>query len=146
MYDTIKNITEKYYGCVTVILAIICAIICIVGILCYTNRDSNNIDTSRIQNAQQELVTVRQEQKRVIEQNKNARESITNSIDLNERASKAITSSEEYNRRTEQAITTSKSELREAARIVSDNAKLISESRSILERAKERTGASEQRT
>ncbi len=143
MYDIIKNITEKYYGCVTVILAIICAIICIVGILCYTNRDSNNIDTSRIQNAQQELVTVRQEQSRAIEENRNARAAITDSIDLNARANKAITTSEEYNRRTEQAIKTGQSELERARTIIDDNAKLISESRSILERAKERTGASE---
>lgn len=143
MYDTIKNITEKYYGCVTVILAIICAIICIVGILCYANRTSDHVDTSGIPNAQQELVTVRQEQSRAIEQNKNARESITDSVDLNERANQAIRTSEEYNRRTEQAITSSKSELTEAARIVDDNTKLISESRGILERAEERTRASE---
>ncbi len=141
MYDTIKKLMHVYY-----IIVPICVIVCIVAcILCYTDRNSNNIDTRGIQNAQQELVTVRQEQSRAIEQNRNARESITDSIDLNERAIKAITSSEEYNRRTEQAITTSQSELREATRIVGDNAKLIGESRSILERAKERTRASEQR-
>lgn len=141
MYDTIKRLIHIYY-----IIVPVCAIVCIVACILYcTGGDSNNVDTGRIQNAQQELVTVRQEQQGAIEQNRNARESITDSIDLNERAIKAITSSEEYNRRTEQAITTSQSELREATRIVGDNAKLIGESRSILERAKERTRASEQR-
>lgn len=128
MYDTIKKLIHIYY-----IIVPICVIVCIVAcILCYANRDSNNTDTSGIQNAQQELVTVRQEQSRAIEQNRTANAAITDSIDLNERASQAITSSETYNQRTEQAVTTSKSELAEATRIVRENARLIDESRNIL--------------
>lgn len=142
MNEKIKTWVSSNYMFIIGVIAIICCLFLFIGRITSDN-GSSDINTTGISNAERELESARQGQSRAVEQNKNARESITNSIDLNERASKAITSSEEYNKRTEQAITTSKSELTEATRIVRENAKLISESRGILERAEERTRASE---
>ena len=140
MYDTIKKLIHVYY-----IIVPICAIVCIIGILCYASRTSN-IDTTGIQNAQNELRHAREYNQQSIDYNQRARAAVESGQVLNERIESAVTRSVESNQRTEEAVDRG-AELTAKARADAERAKsIISESRSILERAKERTGASEQRT
>ena len=142
MYDTIKKLIHIYY-----IIVPVCVIVCIVAcILCYTNKSANHTDTSRIQNAENELRHVRKYNQQSIDYNQRARDAAENSKTLNERTEEQINRSVELNSRTENAINRS-TELTAKARADAERAKtIISESRDILRTAEERNQKSENPT
>ncbi len=138
MYAKFKNIAEKYRWCVPVILIIVC-IICV---WFYADR-SSNIDTTGIRNAENELRHAGEYNQQSIDYNQRARAAVESGQAINERIESAVTRSVESNQRTEEAVDRG-TELTAKARADAIRAKsIISESRSILERAKERTRASE---
>lgn len=146
MYAKFKNIAEKYRWCVPVILTVILAIICSIGILCYTNRDSNNVDTTGIRNAENELRHAREYNQQSIDYNQRVRDAVENSQTLNERTEERINTSLELNTRTENAIDRG-TELTAKARADAERAKsIIDESRDILRTAEERNQKSENPT
>lgn len=138
MNERIKNIVYTHYISVT-----ICIVLCIIAsIWLYSDRTSN-IDTTGIRNAEQQLERAGEYNQQSIEYNQRVGTTIENSQSLIERAEERINTSIDLNTKTENAIDTSQ-ELVARAREDAERAKIIvSESRSILERAKERNQKSE---
>ena len=141
MYEQIKKIVYTHYIAIPICIVVIIAC----GIWFYTNR-SSDIDTTGIRNAEQQLERAGEYNQQSIDYNQRVGTTIENSESLNERAEERINTSLELNARTENAIDTS-TELVARAREDALRAKVIvSESRSILERAKERNQKSENTT
>ena len=141
MYDKLKNIVYTHYISVSVCIIVVV----LASIWLYSERISD-IDTTGIRNVEQQLERAREYNQQSIEYNQRARATIESSESLNERTEERINTSIELNQRTENAIDTS-AELVARAREDALRAKIIvSESRSILERAKERNKKSESTT
>ena len=138
MYEGIKNLIKRYpYS-----LPVSVAIVCLALVWCFANWRSN-VDTTGIRNAEKQLERAGEYNRQSIEYNQRARDAITNSEAVNERIEYAIAKGIEANQRTEEGIATSQ-ELAARAREDAIRAKaIISESRSILERAEERTRQNE---
>ena len=138
MNDKLKNIAYTHYIAIPICIVVIVAC----GIWFYTDR-SSNIDTTGIRNAEQQLERAGEYNQQSIEYNRRARATIESSESLNERTEERINTSIDLNTRTENAIDTS-TELVARAREEAIRAKtIVSESRSILERAEERNQKSE---
>ena len=134
MYERIKIIIKRYpYS-----LPVIVAIVCLALIWCIASWRSN-VDTTGIRNAEQQLKRAREYNRQSIEYNQRARTAITNSETNNERIEYAVTRSIEANQRTEESVTTSQELAARARKDAIRSKAIISESRSILERAEERT-------
>lgn len=141
MYERIKTIIKRYpYS-----LPVIVAIVCLALIWCIASWRSN-VDTTGIRNAEQQLERAGEYNQQSIEYNQRVRTAITNSETNNERIEYAVTRSIESNQRTKESVTTSQ-ELAARAREDANRGKaIISESRSILERAEERNHQNENQT
>ena len=141
MYDKIKTIFTKHRSYCYVLIGVVvltCA-------WCFANWRSN-VDTTGIQDAEKQLERAGEYNRQSIEYNQRARDAITNSEAVNERIEYAVVQGVEANQRTEEGIATSQ-ELAARAREDAIRAKaIISESRSILERAEERTRQNESKT
>lgn len=138
MYERIKTLIKRYPYSLLVIVAIVCLAL-IWGISSWRS----NVDTTGIQDAEQQLERAREYNQQSIEYNQRARDAITNSETNNERIEYAVNQGIEANQRTEEGIARSQ-ELATRARKDAIRAKaIISESRSILERAEERTRQNE---
>lgn len=138
MYERIKTLIKRYPYSLPVIVAIVCLAL-IWGISSWRS----NVDTTGIQDAEQQLERAREYNQQSIEYNQRARDAITNSETNNERIEYAVNQGIEANQRTEEGIARSQ-ELATRARKDAIRAKaIISESRSILERAEERTRQNE---
>ena len=138
MNDKIKNFIHTNYIVVPICIVVIIAC----GIWFYTDRTSN-IDTTGIRNADNELRHAREYNQQSIDYNQRVGDAIESSQTLNERTEERINTSVELNTRTENAIDRG-TELTAQARADAIRAKTIaSESRDILERAKERNQKSE---
>ncbi len=141
MYERIKIIMAKYRSYCYVLIGVVvltCA-------WCVANWRSN-VDTTGIRNAEKQLERAGEYNQQSIEYNQRARDAITNSEAVNEQIEYAVARSIEANQRTEEGIATSQ-ELAARAREDANRAKtIISESRSILERAEERTRQNEGQT
>lgn len=138
MYECIKTIIKRYPYSLPVIVAIIC-----LALIWGISNWRSNVDTTGIQDAEQQLERAREYNQQSIEYNQRARDAITNSETNNERIEYAVNQGIEANQRTEEGIARSQ-ELATRARKDAIRAKaIISESRSILERAEERTRQNE---
>lgn len=141
MYEGIKSLIKRYPYSVPIVLAIVCLAL----VWCFTSWRSN-VDTTGIQDAEKQLERAGEYNRQSIEYNQRARDAITNSETNNERIEYAVTRSIKANQRTEEGIATSQ-ELAARAREDAIRAKaIISESRSILERAEERNRQNENQT
>ena len=141
MYERIKIIMAKHRSYCYVLIGVV-VLTCAWCIASWRS----NVDTTGIRNAEQQLERAREYNRQSIEYNQRARTAITNSETNNERIEYAVTRSIEANQRTEEGIATSQ-ELAARAREDAIRAKaIISESRSILERAEERTRQNESKT
>ena len=138
MYEQIKKIVYNHY--IAVLICVVVIIAC--GIWLCSDRTSN-IDATGIRNAEQQLERAGEYNQQSIEYNQRVGTTIENSQSLNERTEERINTSLELNQRTENAIDRG-AELTAEARADAVKAKtIISESRSILERAEERNQKSE---
>lgn len=138
MYGKIKKIVYTHYISVTICVVVVV----LTSIWFYTNR-SSNIDTTGIRNADNELRHAREYNQQSIDYNQRARDAVENSQVLNERTEDRINTSIDLNTRAENAIDRG-AELAAKARADAEQSKaIISESRDILERAKERNQKSE---
>lgn len=141
MYDKIKTILTKHCSYRYVFIGVV-VLICAWCIASWRS----NVDTTGIQDTEKQLERAGEYNRQSIEYNQRARTAITNSETNNERIEYAVIRSIEANQRTEEGIATSQ-ELVARARKDAIRAKaIISESRSILERAEERTGQNESQT
>ncbi len=133
MNDKIKKIIYNHYIAVPICVVFIVAC----GVWFYTDSTSN-IDTTGIRNAEQQLERVGEYNQQSIDYNQRARDAVESGQTLNERTEERINTSLELNTRTENAVDRGQ-ELTVKAREDAIRAKtIISESRSILERAEER--------
>ena len=138
MYGKIKNIVYTHYISVTICVVIVV----LASIWLYASRTSD-IDTTGILNADNELRHAREYNQQSVEYNQRVRDAVENSETLNERTEERINTSIDLNQRTENAIDRG-AELTAKARADAEQSKtIISESRSILERAEERAKKSE---
>lgn len=138
MYERIKIIMAKYrsYCYVLISLVVLACAWCIASW-------RSNVDTTGIQDAEKQLERAGEYNRQSIEYNQRARTAVERSEAVNERIEYAIAQGIEANQRTEEGIATSQ-ELAARARKDAIRAKtIISESRSILERAEERTRQNE---
>lgn len=141
MYERIKIIMAKHHSYCYMLIGIV-VLTCAWCIASWRS----NIDTTGIRNAEQQLKRAGEYNRQSIEYNQRARDAITNSEAVNEQIECAVTRSIEANQRTEESVTTSQ-ELAARARKDAIRAKaIISESRSILERAEERNCQNESQT
>ena len=141
MYERIKTLIKRYpYS-----LPVIVAIVCLALVWCFTSWRSN-VDTTGIQDVEQQLERAGEYNRQSIEYNQRARTAVERSEAVNERIEYAIARGIEANQRTEEGIATSQ-ELAARARKDAIRAKaIISESRSILEQAEERNHQNENQT
>lgn len=138
MYDKIKTILTKHRSYCYVLVSVV-----ILACAWYIASWRCTIDTTGIHNAEQQLERAGEYNRQSIEYNQRARTAVERSETNNERIEYAVTRSIEANQRTEEGIATSQ-ELATRARKDAIRAKaIISESRSILERAEERTRQNE---
>lgn len=133
MNEKIKNAFQRYpYVCI-IFVAVLCF-----GILWYFINNGSRIDTTGIRNAETELKRAGEYQQQSVEYNHEIRNAITDSVTLNERATNAVSRGQDFTNRTAQAITDSQSEVKRARENAERADDIISESRSILERAEAR--------
>lgn len=138
MYDKIKTILTKHRSYCYVFIGIV-ILACAWSIASWRS----HIDTSGGRGAEKQLQRSIEYNEQSIDYNRRATTAVERSADVNERIETAVTNSVEATRRTEEGIETSQ-ELAARAREDAIRAKaIISQSRSILERAEERTRQNE---
>lgn len=132
MYGTILSWIKKH----TIMLAIgFGSIICALLYICGTGSD---INTKRIQDAQQELRRAQYNQQEASKLNREVRDAVERSEVINERIESSITRSEAATRRTEGAVESIQGEIKSTRAEIDRAANLIGESQSILRRAEGR--------
>lgn len=141
MYECIKTIIKRYSYSLPVIVAIIC-----LALIWGISNWRSNVDTTGIRNAEKQLERAGEYNRQSIEYNQRARTAVERSEAVNERIEYAVNQGIEANQRTEEGIATSQ-ELATRAREDAIRAKaIVSQSRSILERAEERNHQNENQT
>lgn len=141
MYERIKTIIKRYPYSLPVIVAIVC-----LALIWGISNWRSNVDTTGIQDAEKQLQRSIEYNEQSIEYNQRARTAVESSQTLNERIEYTVIRSVEANQRTEEGIATSQ-ELASRAREDAIRAKaIVSQSRSILERAEERNHQNENQT
>ena len=134
MYVRLRKLAEGY----PMFIPILLLLICLAGVWFFADRRSD-IDESGIQRSTVEINNARQYNKQAVDDNRRTRTAVEHSETLNDRATNGINPSIEITERTKGAINRSEEYINQA-RSNSVSAKgLISESRSILEHADERT-------
>ena len=132
MYGTILSWIKKH----TIMLAVgFGTIICAMRYICGTGSD---INTKRIQDAQQELRRAQYNQQEASKLNREVRDAVEHSEVINERIESSVTRSEAAIRRTEGTVESIQGEIKSARTEIDRAANLIGESQSILRRAERR--------
>ena len=138
MYVRLRKLAEGY----PMFIPILLLLVCFAGVWFFADRRSD-IDESGIQRSTVEINNSRQYNQQAVDDNRRTRAAVERSETLNDRATSGVNRSIEITERTKGAINRSE-ELVNQARINAITAKgLISESRSILEHADERTKESQ---
>ena len=134
MYVRLRKLAEGY----PMFIPILLLLICLAGVWFFADRRSD-IDESGIQRSTVEINNARQYNQQAVDDNRRTRTAVEHSETLNDRATSGVNLSIEITERTKGAITRSEEYINQARSNANSAKGLVSERRSILEHANERT-------
>lgn len=134
MYVRLRKLAEGY----PMFIPILLLLVCLAGVWFFADRRSN-IDESGIQRSTVEINNARQYNQQTVDDNRRTRTAVEYSEIINDRATDGINRSIEITERTKGAINRSEEYINQARSNAITAKGLISESRSILKHAEERT-------
>lgn len=138
MYVRLRKLAEGY----PMFIPILLLLVCLAGVWFFADRRSN-IDESGIQRSTVEINNARRYNQQAVDDNRRTRTAVEHSEIINDRATDGINRSIEITERTKDAINRSEEYINQARSNAITAKGLISESRSILEHAEERTKKSQ---
>lgn len=138
MYVRLRKLAEGY----PMFIPILLLLVCFAGVWFFADRRSN-IDESGIQRSTVEINNARRYNQQAVDDNRRTRTAVERSEIINDRAADGINRSIEITERTKGAINRSEEYVNQARSNAITAKGLISESRSILEHADERTKESQ---